>query len=263
MHRAATHRDHAAATLVTSARVAASRRRRLGWAHRAASRTPVVGPGFRRPLRAGSGDPRRRLFVTIDTIAPHGREHRIARHLDGIHRHAVLIGFSPTCSGPCMTLEGRALAIALPRPAGRGGARRRFGRRRSFGAARRRRGANVAQTLLWLVPPPRSGEVRLAGARLRREIDQRARGSGLCARWACTRTSAFPVETVAMIGRTAHGGFVQPADRQRRDVAVGVRALGIAHLAGRQPYAMISGGERKRCTLGARVARPGAALHCA
>src|SRR6185312_13570279 len=68
-------------------------------------------------------------------------------------------------------------------------------------------------------------------------------------------TFAFTVETVVLMGRTAHGGlFSRPS---AADLAVAARALerfGIAHLAAR-PYTMISGGERQLALLARALAQ--------
>ena len=68
-------------------------------------------------------------------------------------------------------------------------------------------------------------------------------------------TFAFTVETVVLMGRTAHGGlFSRPS---AADLAVASRALerfGIAHLAER-PYTMISGGERQLALLARALAQ--------
>ena len=69
------------------------------------------------------------------------------------------------------------------------------------------------------------------------------------------RTFAFTVETVVLMGRTAHGNlFSRPTAADR---AIAERALdrfGIAHLRER-PYTMISGGERQLVLLARALAQ--------
>jgi len=56
-------------------------------------------------------------------------------------------------------------------------------------------------------------------------------------------TFAFTVETIVLMGRTAHGNlFSRPSAHDRAVAARSLERFGIAHLAER-PYAMISGGE--------------------
>jgi iron complex transport system ATP-binding protein len=71
-------------------------------------------------------------------------------------------------------------------------------------------------------------------------------------------TFAFTVETVVLMGRTAHGNLFSAPSAHDRTVAARVLGqFGISHLAAR-PYTMISGGERQLVLL-ARVG-PGAAI---
>jgi iron complex transport system ATP-binding protein len=68
-------------------------------------------------------------------------------------------------------------------------------------------------------------------------------------------TFAFPVETVVLMGRTAHSGLFSRPTAKDRDVAVAaLERFGIAHLAGR-PYTMISGGERQLVLLARALAQ--------
>jgi iron complex transport system ATP-binding protein len=68
-------------------------------------------------------------------------------------------------------------------------------------------------------------------------------------------TFAFPVETIVLMGRTAHGGLFSRPTSKDRDVAAGaLERFGIAHLAGR-PYTMISGGERQLVLLARALAQ--------
>jgi iron complex transport system ATP-binding protein len=68
-------------------------------------------------------------------------------------------------------------------------------------------------------------------------------------------TFAFTVETVVLMGRTAHGGLFSAPSAHDRAVAVrALEALGIGHLHAR-PYTMISGGERQLVLLARALAQ--------
>ena len=68
-------------------------------------------------------------------------------------------------------------------------------------------------------------------------------------------TFAFTVETVVLMGRTAHGNlFSRPTAADRAVVARMLERFGIAHLADR-PYTMISGGERQLALLARALAQ--------
>ena len=68
-------------------------------------------------------------------------------------------------------------------------------------------------------------------------------------------TFAFPVETVVLMGRTAHGSlFRRPSANDRKVAAAVLEHLGIAALAQR-PYTMISGGERQLVLLARALAQ--------
>ena len=112
----------------------------------------------------------------------------------------------------------------------------------------------LLKTLLGLLNP-RAGEVRLGGAALSsRSIRERAR---LIAYVPQTHvaTFAFPVETVVLMGRTAHGDlFARPTSRDRMVAMAALERLGIAQLAPR-PYTMISGGERQLVLLARALAQ--------
>src|SRR5205807_146154 len=65
----------------------------------------------------------------------------------------------------------------------------------------------------------------------------------------------FPVETVVLMGRTAHSGlFNRPTARDRSVAAAALKRFGIEHLADR-PYTMISGGERQLVLLARALAQ--------
>ena len=112
----------------------------------------------------------------------------------------------------------------------------------------------LLKTLLGLLAP-KAGEVRLDGRALSgRSMRERAR---LIAYVPQTHvaTFAFPVETVVLMGRTAHGGlFRRPSANDRKVAAAALEHLGIAALAQR-PYTMISGGERQLVLLARALAQ--------
>ena len=68
-------------------------------------------------------------------------------------------------------------------------------------------------------------------------------------------TFAFTVETVVLMGRTAHGNlFSRPSAHDRMVAARMLEQFGIAQLASR-PYTMISGGERQLVLLARALAQ--------
>ncbi len=68
-------------------------------------------------------------------------------------------------------------------------------------------------------------------------------------------TFAFTVESVVLMGRTAHGGlFSRPSAKDREVAGRALDAFGIAHLNER-PYTMISGGERQLVLLARALAQ--------
>jgi iron complex transport system ATP-binding protein len=70
-----------------------------------------------------------------------------------------------------------------------------------------------------------------------------------------TPTFAFTVETLVLMGRTAHGSlFSRPSAADRTVAARALEQFGIAHLAQR-PYTMISGGERQLVLLARALAQ--------
>lgn len=68
-------------------------------------------------------------------------------------------------------------------------------------------------------------------------------------------TFAFTVESVVLMGRTAHGNlFSRPSAHDRAVSHAALERFGIAHLA-RRPYTMISGGERQLALLARALAQ--------
>ncbi|MGD9766229.1 MAG: ABC transporter ATP-binding protein [Pseudolabrys sp.] len=112
----------------------------------------------------------------------------------------------------------------------------------------------LLKTLLGLIPP-KAGEVRLDGQTLSaRSIRERARAIAYVPQTHIA-TFAFPVESVVLMGRTAHGTmFSRPGTRDRAVAAAALQRLGIDHLAAR-PYTMISGGERQLVLLARALAQ--------
>jgi iron complex transport system ATP-binding protein len=112
----------------------------------------------------------------------------------------------------------------------------------------------LLRTLLGLLPPI-AGEVRLADRPLQSySVRERARSLAYVPQ-VHTGTFAFTVETVVLMGRTAHGNlFSRPTAHDRR-VAIGsLQTFGIGSLAAR-PYTQISGGERQLVLLARALAQ--------
>jgi iron complex transport system ATP-binding protein len=112
----------------------------------------------------------------------------------------------------------------------------------------------LLKTLLGILAP-KAGEVRLDGRSLAHlPARERAR---LVAYVPQTHvaTFAFSVETVVLMGRTAHGSlFARPSATDRAVAAASLARFGIGHLAER-PYTMISGGERQLALLARALAQ--------
>src|SRR4029079_15875430 len=112
----------------------------------------------------------------------------------------------------------------------------------------------LLKTLLGLLRA-QSGEVRLGERPLGTySIRERARVVAYVPQCHIA-TFAFTVETVVLMGRTAHGSLFSRPSAQDRAVAHAVLdRFGIAALAGR-PYTMISGGERQLVLLARALAQ--------
>src|SRR4029077_6479705 len=102
---------------------------------------------------------------------------------------------------------------------------------------------------------PKSGEVRLGDKPLvDYSIRDRARVIAYVPQ-VHIGTFAFTVETVVLMGRTAHGTlFSRPSARDRAVALAVLEQFGIAALADR-PYTMISGGERQLVLLARALAQ--------
>jgi iron complex transport system ATP-binding protein len=102
---------------------------------------------------------------------------------------------------------------------------------------------------------PKAGEVRL-GERALGSYASRERARLVAyVPQSHAATFAFTVETVVLMGRTAHGTlFSRPTAADRAVAARVLERFGIAHLSAR-PYTMISGGERQLALLARALAQ--------
>jgi iron complex transport system ATP-binding protein len=155
-----------------------------------------------------------------------------------------------------VNIEGRDLTIGYPdRTVGRG-----LDVALSTGEVLALLGPNgggkttLLKTLLGLLKP-KAGEVRLGGKPLDNySIRERARVVAYVPQVHIS-TFAFTVETVVLMGRTAHGSlFSRPSGQDRAVAQAALERFGIATLANR-PYTMISGGERQLVLLARALAQ--------
>jgi iron complex transport system ATP-binding protein len=155
-----------------------------------------------------------------------------------------------------MTIEGRDLSIGYPdRLVGTG-----LNVRLAEGEVLALLGPNgggkttLLKTLLGLLPP-RAGEVRVMDRPLADlPVAERARMIGYVPQ-VHTGTFAFTVETVVLMGRTAHGSlFAAPTARDREISHAALERFGIGALAERA-YTEISGGERQLVLLARALAQ--------
>jgi iron complex transport system ATP-binding protein len=112
----------------------------------------------------------------------------------------------------------------------------------------------LLKTLLGILRP-RAGEVAIGGRALARiSLRERARLIAYVPQ-VHVPSFAFTVESVVLMGRTAHGSLFSPPSARDRAVAAGaLERFGIAQLAQR-PYTMISGGERQLTLLARALAQ--------
>jgi iron complex transport system ATP-binding protein len=155
-----------------------------------------------------------------------------------------------------VNIEGRDLTIGYPdRTVGRG-----LDVALSTGEVLALLGPNgggkttLLKTLLGLLKP-KAGEVRLGDKPLDNySIRERARVVAYVPQVHIS-TFAFTVETVVLMGRTAHGSlFSRPSGQDRAVAQAALARFGIAALASR-PYTMISGGERQLVLLARALAQ--------
>ncbi len=112
----------------------------------------------------------------------------------------------------------------------------------------------LLKTLLGLLAP-KAGEVRLGDRPLKSYSDRERARLVAYVPQVHNATFAFPVETIVLMGRTAHGNlFSRPTANDRAVAARVLDRFGIAHLAER-PYTMISGGERQLALLARALAQ--------
>ncbi|MGA7490708.1 MAG: ABC transporter ATP-binding protein [Xanthobacteraceae bacterium] len=112
----------------------------------------------------------------------------------------------------------------------------------------------LLKTLLGILRP-RAGDVAIGGRPLARiSVRERARLIAYVPQ-VHVPTFAFTVESVVLMGRTAHGSlFSRPSAHDRTVADRALAQFGIAHLAPR-PYTMISGGERQLVLLARALAQ--------
>jgi iron complex transport system ATP-binding protein len=112
----------------------------------------------------------------------------------------------------------------------------------------------LLKTLLGLIRPL-AGAVELDGRALPAlSVRERARRIAYVPQ-SHVATFAFPVESVVLMGRTAHGNlFSRPSATDRAVAARALEQFGITALAER-PYTMISGGERQLVLLARALAQ--------
>jgi iron complex transport system ATP-binding protein len=112
----------------------------------------------------------------------------------------------------------------------------------------------LLKTLLGLLAP-QSGEVRL-DTRSLSGISARERARLIAyVPQSHVATFAFTVETIVLMGRTAHGDlFSRPTAADRAIAMQALERFGISHLSER-PYTMISGGERQLVLLARALAQ--------
>jgi iron complex transport system ATP-binding protein len=112
----------------------------------------------------------------------------------------------------------------------------------------------LLKTLLGLLVP-QAGEVRLGDRSLSEYSAPERAGLIAYVPQSHVATFAFDVETIVLMGRTAHGSlFSRPTAADRAIAGRVLERFGISHLSER-PYTMISGGERQLVLLARALAQ--------
>jgi len=150
--------------------------------------------------------------------------------------HALTIGYADHTVGSGLDValaKGEVLALLGPNGGGK---------------------TTLLKTLLGLLRP-KAGSVTLDGKPLNAYgLGERARAIAYVPQ-VHVGTFAFSVETVVLMGRSAHGSlFSSPSARDRAVTRAALDRFGIAHLSQR-PYTMISGGERQLVLLARALAQ--------
>jgi len=155
-----------------------------------------------------------------------------------------------------MTIEGRDLSIGYPERLVGSGLNVRLEQGEVLALLGPNGGGKTTllKTLLGLIPP-RGGEVRLMDKPLDAlSARERAQLIGYVPQ-VHQGTFAFTVESVVLMGRTAHGSlFAAPSARDREISHAALERFGIAELAQRA-YTEISGGERQLVLLARALAQ--------
>jgi iron complex transport system ATP-binding protein len=150
--------------------------------------------------------------------------------------HDLTIGYSDRVVGRGLDVavtQGEVLALLGPNGGGK---------------------TTLLKTLLGILKP-RGGEVAIGGRSLADiSVRERARLIAYVPQ-VHVPTFAFTVESVVLMGRTAHGTlFSRPSAHDRAVAARMLEQFGIPHLTAR-PYTMISGGERQLVLLARALAQ--------
>ena len=210
---------------------------------------------------AGQRDPRRRFPAVHRYAGAHdGAGRGAARDSDGGGRYAVFHlaagAGEQDMVVSTMTIEGRDLSIGYPERLVGSGLNVRLAQGEVLALLGPNGGGKTTllKTLLGLIPA-RAGEVRVMDRPLDTlSAQERARIIGYVPQ-VHHGTFAFTVESVVLMGRTAHGSlFAAPTAHDREASLAALERFGIAALSQRA-YTEISGGERQLVLLARALAR--------